>query len=228
MSYIIEDNLNFYDLLNSNDDELIPNDDICLITNKKLNDNVIKLQCGHTFNYEPLYKEVICQKVRRSYLETTRLKDYQIKCPYCRTIQNKLLPYINLNGIKKIVGVNSPLHKTMATNNCKYVYKSGKRKGLPCDSLCYHTCCNRHTSKMANNNESKLSSKDNEDDDKDFYETIKMLDKHSQDLFLSNKSVKILRTISKKIAVSKYYRLRKDQLIHSIKEYILKKDNENK
>jgi len=223
MSYIIEDNLDFYDLLN-NDDEIVSTDSVCLITNAKLNNNMIKLLCGHTFNYEPLYKEVVCQKVKKTCLETTRLKDYQIKCPYCRTIQNKLLPYINLNGIKKIVGVNSPLHKTMVSNICKYVYKSGKNKGSPCGSMCYHIYCNKHTTKMKNIQESET----NDDNDKDFYESIKSLNKHSQDLYLTERSVKILREIAKKIHISKYYRLRKGELITSFKEYILKKDNEDK
>lgn len=228
MSYIIEDNIDFYDMLYNDNHEILHDDNICLISNKKLDDNHIKLFCGHTFNYESLYKEIISQKIKKSGLEITRLKEYQIKCPYCRNIQNKLIPYIKLKGIKKIIGVNHPLHKTMATNKCKYIYKSGKRKGFPCDSLCYNSYCNKHESKMKSTNESKLNNDFKNTDSNDLYESLKKLNKHSQDVFLSEKTVKVLREIAKKINISKYYRLRKSELITSIKKFILEKDNENK
>ena len=75
MSYIIEDNIDFYDMLYNDNHEILNDDNVCLISNNKLDDNHIKLFCGHTFNYESLYKEIVIQKTRKSGLETTRLKD---------------------------------------------------------------------------------------------------------------------------------------------------------
>jgi hypothetical protein len=67
----------------------------CLITNEPLNAFHIMLGCGHKFNYEPLYQEVLRQKGRlgmHNYYEKIGIN--QIKCPYCRTLSNQLLPYI--------------------------------------------------------------------------------------------------------------------------------------
>ena len=67
----------------------------CLITNEPLNAFHIMLVCGHKFNYEPLYQEVLRQKGRlgmHNYYE--KIGIHQIKCPYCRTLSTQLLPYI--------------------------------------------------------------------------------------------------------------------------------------
>lgn len=146
MSYIIEDNIDFYTMLNDNNTEINDVDpELCLISNTILDPiHSIKLMCGHRFNYLPIYKEVISQKMYPSCLEVTKLKAYQIKCPYCRNIQDKLLPYIKMNDVEKKFGVNSPLHHTMCTNKCKYIFKSGKRKNFVCNSLCYADLCNIH------------------------------------------------------------------------------------
>ena len=61
MKYIIEDNINFFDELNSDDCD--PNN-TCLIENKPLVDNFITLSCGHKFNYLPIYNEIIKQKTK--------------------------------------------------------------------------------------------------------------------------------------------------------------------
>ena len=55
-----------------------------------------------------------------------------IKCPYCRTISDKLLPYIPLSGIQKKYGVNSPKKKCMDAPKCLYKLKTGKNIGLVC------------------------------------------------------------------------------------------------
>ena len=78
----------FNNLLN---DDITEEDNTCLITNENLDDNNIKLNCGHKFNYEALYNEVVYQKTRRL-LDNAQLKINQIKCPYCRNITNNLLP----------------------------------------------------------------------------------------------------------------------------------------
>lgn len=94
--------------------------DACLITNEPLNLFHVSLQCGHKFNYEPLYQEVLRQKGRmgiHNYHE--KIDVNQIKCPYCRTMTNKLLPCIGQHPvIKRLTGVNSPASMCMPGVKC--------------------------------------------------------------------------------------------------------------
>ena len=74
MNYTIENNIDFYSLLNkeisssnniidtSNNTQPTSNYNICLLTNLPLKDNFIKLDCSHSFNYIALYNEVTSQK----------------------------------------------------------------------------------------------------------------------------------------------------------------------
>jgi len=98
------------------------NHHVCLITNEPLNAFHVKLACGHAFNYEPLYQEVLRQKGRmgmHNYFE--KIGTYQIKCPYCRSMTNQLLPYIGNSPhptIKRLVGVNAPATMCMPGTPC--------------------------------------------------------------------------------------------------------------
>ena len=77
------------------DDTDTLNTNVCLITDQPLNPFHVVLACGHKFNYEPLYQEVLRQKGRvgmHNYYEKIGMD--QIKCPYCRSMHNALLPYI--------------------------------------------------------------------------------------------------------------------------------------
>ena len=64
-------------------------DDYCLISNIKLEPNHVKLDCGHKFNYNALYNDIINSKIKGSMMDY-RLQLFQIQCPYCRNIQNTL------------------------------------------------------------------------------------------------------------------------------------------
>ena len=119
-------------------------DDVCLITNEPLNPFHVKLACGHDFNYEPLYQEVLRQKGRmgmHNYFE--KIGTYQVKCPYCRSMTNQLLPYIGNSphpAIKRLVGVNAPANMCMPGVPC------GANK---CKANAFHECneklyCYRH------------------------------------------------------------------------------------
>jgi len=103
----------------------------CLITYAELEENHITLTCGHKFNYLPIYHEVVKQK-SGSHLETAYLSLNQIKCPYCRTKTNKLLPYISHPEVVSKRGVNYPTKYCMTLHTCGWIYKSGKRKGATC------------------------------------------------------------------------------------------------
>ena len=124
IKYEIEDDLDFFAALKSiqppcTDDE---HENTCLITNDPLNAFHVTLVCGHKFNYEPLYQEVLRQKGRlgmHNYYE--RIGMHQIKCPYCRTFTNQLLPYIGSHPtIKRLNGVNSPASMCMPGVACSY------------------------------------------------------------------------------------------------------------
>ena len=103
-------------------------ENICLITNTELTKNYVKLVCGHKFNYKSIFNEVKNQKNSWNHYETQKLKDNQIKCPYCRTTQTGLLPHYGTYA--KIKGVNWPPLKQFKPHKCVYKFSSGKRKGL--------------------------------------------------------------------------------------------------
>lgn len=116
-------------------------DDLCLISNETLEDDHIKLDCGHKFNYQSILKEITQQK-KGNKLEITKLKKNQMKCPYCRYIQNGLLPH--RESYAKILYVNWPSELSLLPNNCVYTFKSGKRKGEKCNKKCLDEKCKMH------------------------------------------------------------------------------------
>lgn len=117
-------------------------DNYCLISYEPLENKHIKLLCGHKFNYKHIYSEVCNQKLYYKQYEVCRLMKNQIKCPYCRNVQNYLLP--QKDGFKNIKRVNSPLSQCMLLNECKYIFKSGKRKNDVCGKRCFDIYCKTH------------------------------------------------------------------------------------
>lgn len=98
-------------------------DNFCLITKEKLEPNHITLICNHKFNYIPLYNEVVNQKNKQNNMyEITKLSSNQIKCPYCRVITNKLLPYIPYPSVKVIKNVNSYITTSYNSNPEYFLY----------------------------------------------------------------------------------------------------------
>jgi hypothetical protein len=139
--------MNFYDILleelsnntnninqdnNINQNNNIDEDNICLITKEKLEDNYITLDCGHKFNYASLYNELLKQKTNTNFFEIANIKINETKCPYCRQITPKILPYIEMNGIKIVKGVTSPKTYSMKLNDCEWIFLNGKKKGIQC------------------------------------------------------------------------------------------------
>ena len=126
----------------------INDNDICLISQTILRPYHVTLECGHKFNYSYLYEEIKNQKKYSNKYETQKLKSYQLKCPYCRNTQNKILPFYKdkLEIFPKLYGVNYPHTYCMYTSKCNYTFKSGKRKGMTCLVPCNENMCNRHKS----------------------------------------------------------------------------------
>ena len=111
---------------------------------KILDPDKIKLLCGHSFNYLPLFNDVFKQKRIVNHREIVRIPYKCIKCPYCRSINNGLLPYKEDIIKEKIDGVNYPEKYSLKPNQCLYVFKSGMKKGTQCISKCSDKFCNQH------------------------------------------------------------------------------------
>ena len=122
-------------MLTRSEDDTGNEDDCCLLTKEPLKNIHIILSCGHKFNYIPLYREVIAQKTiglsPNGYYTSHSLKKNEIKCPYCRNVQDKLLPYIEYDEVKKMVGVNYPAKMSMTSQPCTYssVNSATSKKG---------------------------------------------------------------------------------------------------
>ena len=173
MNYSIEGNIDFYkelfeticesesDILENNNEDTYKNEKNCLITHLPLQSPIITLDCNHKFNYIPLFKEITRQKTS-DYNDKKKLRVHQIKCPYCRQIQNKLLPYIpSVEGSYLISGVTSPQKYSMYTQKCESIIKSGKRKGENCGKKCEYpnTMCNMHKKSKQNKTANKTVNK---------------------------------------------------------------------
>jgi hypothetical protein len=100
----------------------------CLISHDPLDKNCLTLPCNHTFNFLPLYEEVLMHNLREP----------KIKCPYCRTIHNDtVLPHVKLNkNMVYRIGVNQPVGFCIPFHTCQYIFK---QKNTKCDTTAYHS-----------------------------------------------------------------------------------------
>jgi len=150
----------------------------CLITDEVLRPDAVTLKCGHSFNYVPLYKEVLFQKcstlpknisskIMALYtktinpnigyptsiqnvqavtynssinLETTKLHYDEIKCPYCRDITPKLLPYYPYPEVNQVKYVNSPSSLCLKGVACEYYKMFPAKAGKTNDNNADKTC----------------------------------------------------------------------------------------
>jgi hypothetical protein len=128
MKYAIEGNINFFDELyksldaNESNAKTEIDDNLCLITHQLLTENFVKLNCGHKFNYEPLFHDILNHKQKYNNMESsqTALTNNEIRCPYCRTKQKGVLPYCEVLPFPKINGVNYHNPNEVSHNNNKY------------------------------------------------------------------------------------------------------------
>lgn len=132
--YNIEGGIDFFSELyksldiEENNQKIEEDNNLCLITNQLLVDKHVKLECGHKFNYIPLFNDIKNHKQKFNNLEgcNSKLKTNEIRCPYCRYKQNGVLPYYEELNIIKINGVNfyDPSLNIMSNDNwpkCKYL-----------------------------------------------------------------------------------------------------------
>ena len=128
--YRIEGDFDFYSALKeSAPTAVVDESTICLITRMPLTDDHVVMECGHKFNYLPLYNGLV-QTTKPSM--NCSFRSGQIACPFCRHSQTTLLPFNP--KFKKVVGVNL------------YPFKVGKDSGVKTPDA-------GHLCKLANTNE---------------------------------------------------------------------------
>jgi hypothetical protein len=66
------------------------------------------MDCGHKFNYLPLFNDILNHKKKFNNMESRSgtLHSNEIRCPYCRNKQTGVLPYYEDLSLLKINGVN--------------------------------------------------------------------------------------------------------------------------
>lgn len=137
--YFIEENINFYEELykSSDKEDTQENLEYCLITSQPLTENYVTMVCGHKFNYQALFYDTLNQKKKFNSMERNCLRSTDIRCPYCRNVQKKVLPYIE--GYPKVHGVNF-YDETACKSTHKYVSNSILIKdGYIVGDCCYET-----------------------------------------------------------------------------------------
>lgn len=155
----------FYSLLNTTEND-IEYDDTgkCLITHEPLTSTAVHMECGHQFNYYPLYCYLVNFKTKFNNYEKKYVSSNKIICPYCRNIQSSLLPYIEMPNVYKIHGVNMIFYHnkhigTCFNKGCKssvvYTYYDGKHE------FCFYHCCAqiRKENKQLDKNKNKTITK---------------------------------------------------------------------
>ena len=115
MKYNIEDGLNFYDKLKQSIHTIHSNETnetndilLCLISNTPLENHFFTFECGHKFNYIPLFHDIYNHKIKYNSMETSKgkLKMNEIRCPFCRNKQSGFLPYYSDLEFEQTHGVN--------------------------------------------------------------------------------------------------------------------------
>lgn len=176
-------------------------DNICLISQEKIQHNYIVLDCGHKYNYESIYNEMLYQQTKKL-LDNRYIKFNQIKCPYCRYITNNNLPYFKYYNLKKINSLNnynrfSILNQDISNNQeskniqvinrCNYVNKSKTCNNIGCiENNDINICrCNKHNQYT-----------------KDEYDIINNLHNNKEYKLLKSYTVKQLKVILKNNKIS--------------------------
>lgn len=136
--YNIEGGIDFfselYKSLEHEENKFKTEDDnnLCLITNQPLTDKFVTMECGHKFNYLPLFNDLVNHKKKFNNMEgtATHLKNNEIRCPYCRKKTAEILPYYEDLGLAKVNGVNY-----IDVNNVSESYYNGIYKHKLCEFI---------------------------------------------------------------------------------------------
>jgi hypothetical protein len=130
-------------LNNETNCEISSSNKCCLISGEPLTNNHITLDCGHKFNLNELYNEVVQQKAKVN-CYSNKIKVNEIRCPYCRIITPKILPYFKYYNNKLIYGINGPIQFSLQLYECEYKGKKGNCCGKSACITNNGTLCNNH------------------------------------------------------------------------------------
>jgi hypothetical protein len=201
-SYKIEDNIDFYKEINNldsdSDNECFEN--VCLLSNSKLNKNYIELNCGHKFNYISLINEVCSFKFKSNIYNKSKVdKLYDTMCPYCRKYTKGLIPFIPSEYNIKIKYVNTPIKYCFKNKNCMYNNYYNNKCDLNAYDSEFGTYCNKHH-KVIEKNKSFIN-KDNWNDEMIFF----YMNNKVNDIKLLLKEKKLKVSGKKNVLVERYF-----------------------
>lgn len=129
--YKIEDNLSFFEELEK--EEPSTSENICYISNLPLEEDHITLKCGHKFNSFYIFNEFFNKRFERFMYIHSKLLTIKLKCPYCRNLQDEVIPYREKKGISKIYGINDSDCENYKLNwKCQYIKKTSQ--------ICHSNC----------------------------------------------------------------------------------------
>lgn len=151
--YVFEGGVDFYlELYKSLDEPTSPNDsddsNKCLITGEVLDNFHFTMNCNHKFNYIPLYKDLLNFKNKLCYMEISKYKTNEIRCPYCRKKQTTLMPYYEELGLAKVNGINDLTPEKSESIKCAVAKLPNKPvwiTGTCCVPKCLAVCVSTNT-----------------------------------------------------------------------------------
>jgi len=193
--YNIEGNIDFFAELYKSldvdepDEKTEADKNKCLISNQVLVDKHVILNCGHKFNYIPLYNDLVNYKKKFNIMEGShsKLNLNEIRCPYCRKKQQGLLEYYEELGLEKVNGVNfydpnlkQPIHSNYnhTHHKCEYQwpnvnYDPSKPESNTNFKYLNQSCCIYYTTQILVYNKLNLSQPINYGDNKYYCYTHK-------------------------------------------------------
>jgi len=158
MKYTVEGSIDFFaELYKSLDDvenehKTDTDDNLCLISNQPLTDKFVELNCKHKFNYTPLYYDILNHKTKFNRMEgnNSTLRVTEIRCPYCRTVHDGVLPYYPELGFQKVNGVN--FVDTTLVTKCysSHGFSHGKCEFIMINGNTTIPCLNAYVTKLDN------------------------------------------------------------------------------
>lgn len=144
MKHVIEDSGSFAEIFDSLGVTL-DYTNRCLISNEVLEERNVTLPCNHTFNYVPLYTAILSEK-QRSNDFGYNLRRNEMRCPYCREVFERVLPYYERDGVQQVRGVNAnPASSTMSCFQCTHSFKDKTHTcPTPAHITSIGTYCSKH------------------------------------------------------------------------------------
>lgn len=193
----------------------------CLITNMPLEKDHVELVCGHTFNYDPLINDLKQHKIKFNSMEYKKLGTEDIRCPYCRKIQNLLLPCLPTKQRVLKVNWNGSIEE-IAFEQCQFAEICNHKNGflfVDADGVRNGHYCHEHFYVIKKD---ALRQKLVEE------ELRKQKKKPHDCLFSSHECAYIfkkgkfrLQTCGKKVKLNSFYTLCTQHMHHQVPQYLI-------